>query len=289
MASCSSSPSNAAMQLQDLLGEWRDSMGNLVRVTVAESERFNQMGKLDVELLRSRSTGKPAIRLNVQELDHDKFQCGHFELKLDKSTVDKMVWVDMRIKGKVSVWERGRQRERARSRSRSRSRGTNRCRCGCIFIGKVALHCIDHVPRSVLHDISTPGAWTPLSMESFQILQQPSETKPSLEAYDQFLMKTSTTADLPQQQSPEDILHEERARLLARHSLMADSSEASQAKLHETMSSSTVQPKIARVGETDAADALSEAKAKLLIKLQGKFVPLAPKDPRVRHAPIGGA
>lgn len=159
--SSQASASNSALRLQDFLGEWRDSMGHQVRVAWARPG--NRAGELDVQLLRPRSDSRDPIRLNVKALGQGQFQCGHFELKLDDSSADKIVWSNKRANGKLSVWERGAPSGRARSRSRSPMQ--RRQRCGCVLTAKIALRCVDHLPllppRSVLQDIQTPGAWAP--------------------------------------------------------------------------------------------------------------------------------
>lgn len=250
-----------AVRLEDFVGEWRDSLGHEVRVRWAH--QGNLAGELDVQLIRFRSNNR--IRLNVKALGQGQFQCGHFKLKLDESSVEKIVWGDERIKGKVSVWER--QRQQGRSRSRSRSPNQRRRNCGCVFMGKVALRCIEHLPllppRSVLHDISTPGAWAPPATAP-QIAEKHSEVNRLLEAYDQSL--TDAAAELPQPQASPVALHEADANLLVNKCQM-------------------------QVAE--------EPEAKLLVpdmlaKPQGGHSSIAggPKDPRIRSAavaPTGGA
>lgn len=196
-----------AVRLEDFIGEWRDSLGNQVRVRWAH--QGNVAGELDVQLSKPRSINR--IRLNVKALGNGQFQCGHFKLKLDKSSVEKIVWGDERIRGKVSVWEREGHRGRSRSRSRSHSPNQRRRNCGCVMLGKVALRCIDHPPllppRSVLHDISTPGAWEPPTTAPEMNEQNP-EADRLLEAYDQSL--THVAAELPQPQaSPDALQHAE--------------------------------------------------------------------------------
>jgi len=169
------------LRLQDFLGEWRDSLGHEVRVRWAQ--HGNRAGELDVELLKPRSNTR-GIRLNVKALDQGRFQCGHFELKLDGSSTDKIIWADMRTKGKVSVWDREAQSDRSRSRSRSPEQ--NRQKCGCVLRGNLVLRCIQHLPllppRSVLHDISTPGAWAPPAMapRPAEAPRKPYEAPPAL-------------------------------------------------------------------------------------------------------------
>jgi len=151
----------SAMRLDDFIGQWRDTLGHEVHVRWAR--QGTRAGELDVELVKPRSNNR-SIRLNVKALGQGRFQCGHFDLKLDESSADKIVWSDMRTKGKVSVWDQ-KKTDTHRDRSRSRSSSRRQPKCGCVLMGKVMLRCNEHQPllppRSVLHDISTPGAWAP--------------------------------------------------------------------------------------------------------------------------------
>jgi len=254
---------NDAVRLEDFIGEWRDSLGHQVRVRWAQ--QGNLAGELDVQLIKSRSNS--GIRLNVKALGQGEFQCGHFKLKLDKSSVEKIVWGDMRIKGKVSVWER--DQGRSRSRSRSHSPSQRRRNCGCVFMGKVALRCIEHPPlsppRSVLHDISTPGAWAPPTTAP-EIVEKHSEADRLLEAYDQSL--THAAAELPKPGASPDVLHEAEANLLVKNCQMP------------------------AVGEAEAKLLVPDMLAKTQIGHSG-IAEGGPKDPRIRRvdvaAPTGGA
>jgi len=299
-SSCGSAP-NDAVRLEDFIGEWRDSLGN--QVCVRWAQQGNPAGELDVQLLRPGSTSRSdrgRIHLNVKALGQGQFQCGHFEMQLDKSSVEKIAWGNMRVKGRVSMWVREEQGHRTRSRSRSRSHSHSLSqrprKCGCVFMGKVALRCIEHLPplppRSVLHDVSTPEAWVPPAMAPMivekpseadrplaaelpqqqthpakapQTAEKHSETDPLLEAYDQSLTQAATAAESPQQASPET-LHEAKAKLLVK-----------------------------------LFPAVGEAEAKLLVpemlsNKQIRHSSIAPKggsrDPRMRRAgvaPTGGA
>lgn len=279
----------ATVRLEDFLGEWRDSLGHQVRVKW--SQQGSLAGELDVQLLRPRSNTR--VRLNVKALGQGQFQCGHFELKLDTSSVEKMVWGDKRIKGKVSIWER--EGSNGRTRSRSRSPIQRHQNCGCVFTRKVSLRCVDHqplmAPRSVLHDISTPGAWAPpanVLPVLPEIVEKDSEVDRLFEAYDKSLTHAATAPESTHPQAPQsspDELHEAKANLLAKHSQMpvADEAEVPHA----------------------SPDKLQEAKAKLLVKhfkvqAGGEALEGAPKDPRIRRwlekmvspevvAPTGGA
>lgn len=280
---------NDAVRLEDFIGEWRDSLGHQVRVRWAQ--QGNVAGELDVQLIRPRSNSR--VRLNVKALGEGQFQCGHFKLKLDKSSVEKIVWGDMRIKGKVSVWEREVHQGRPRSRSRSHSPSQRRRNCGCVFMGKVALRCIEHPPlsppRSVLHDISTPGAWAPpatapeiVETEADRLLEAKREygaqktleliqadrlleANRLLEAYDQSL--THSAAELPQPQASPDALHDAEANLLVKHAQMP------------------------AVGEAEAKLLVPDMLANSQIRHSG-IAEGGPKDPRLRRggvAPTGGA
>jgi len=284
-----------AVQLENFIGEWRDSMGHQVRVRWAQ--QGNAAGELDVVLLRPFSSSRNQIRLNIKALDQGKFQCGHFELELGKSSAEKIVWGDMRKKGKVSVWER--EEPGARSRSRSRSPSQRRRNCGCVFIGKVALRCIDHLPplppRSVLHDISTPGAWAPPDKVA-EIVERPSEADRLLEAYDESLTQAATAEELPQPEAPSDVLDEAKTTLLGKHFQTPDVGEAKAPELAHAATAAELPLSQA------SPDVLDEAKAKLLVKLEVPDMPSAPtpkkskdraRDPRLRRsgvvAPTGGA
>jgi len=174
-AAAAAAAAPAAVRLEDFIGKWRDSIGHQVSVTWARKGQSS--GELDVQLRRPHAGSRP-IHLNVKALGQSQFQCGHFELKLDESSTEKIVWGNTRNSGKDSVWQRDEHSDRARSRSRSSSQ--RRRNCGCVMMGKVALRCVDHPPllppRSVLHDISTPGAWAPPAKEP-EIAENRSETE----------------------------------------------------------------------------------------------------------------
>lgn len=261
----SSSAPNDALQLEDFIGKWRDSLGNQVRVGWAQ--QGNLTGELDVQLLRPHTNSRHRIHLNVKALGQGQFQCGHFQLKLDQSSVEKVVWGDMRIKGKVSVWERESDEDRTRSRSRSRS-PSQRKNCGCVLVGRVALRCFEHLPllppRSVLHEISTPGAWVPPSKVP-ETMEKESEADKLFEAYDQILTDVAAELQRPQTSS----LDEANAKLLAKHFEKPAVSEAEEKLVPDMLGNQQiVQSSIAPEG--------------------------GPKDPRIRRgvvvvAPTGGA
>lgn len=206
------SASNDAVQLESFLGEWRDSLGHRVHVAWAPK------GELDVQLLKPHSTRVDCrpISLKLKALGQGQFQCGHFELKLDKSSAEKIVWADVNVKGKQSIWERDVHRGRSRSRSQPRRV------CGCASTRKVVLRCVEHLPllppRSVLHDISTPGAWAPPG-NAPEITQRAEELEPVkveqlLEANDQSLAHAS---------SAEDVLQAANAKLTVKQVEVPDS------------------------------------------------------------------
>jgi len=245
-----------------------------------------------VELLRPRSNSRDRIRLNVKALGQGQFQCGHYVLQLDSSSAEKMVWDDMRNKGKVSIWERDAISDRSRNGSRSRSPNKRQPNCGCVFMGRVALRCVDHQPllppRSVLHDISTPGAWAPPAAAS-EIVEKQAEINLLSEAYDQTLEDATPAPESKLREAPQaspDGVHEAKASDLQKRPEI----------------------QVAREAEIPQAspDALEEAKAELLVKhfgspAAGKSSEGAPKDPRIRRwlqkimlpsqeiAPTGGA
>jgi len=168
------------LRLEDFIGQWRDTLGHEVHVKWAQ--QGNRAGELDVELMKPRSNNR-GIRLNVQALGQGRFQCGHFELKLEESSADKIVWGDMRrTNGRVSVWDQ-KKTDSGRARSRSRSSNRRQPKCGCVLWGKVMMRCNAHLPllppRSVLHDISTPGAWAPPAIPA-EAPEKPCEAPPAL-------------------------------------------------------------------------------------------------------------
>jgi len=96
-------PPSSSIELETLLGEWRDSMGN--RVYVEWSKVGGRHGQLDVLLTKLRG-GREPIRLNVKKLSPGRFSCGHYDLDMQRSHMRRMVWTDCRSHGKHSVWER---------------------------------------------------------------------------------------------------------------------------------------------------------------------------------------
>lgn len=298
----------AALRLEHFLGEWRDSMGHRVRVNWAHPS--NMAGELDVQLARPSSSSRHVIHLNVKALGDGKFQCGHFQLKIEQSSVDKIVWGDLRVKGKVSVWERREQKDEAGSRSQSRSRSPvlrRQVRC-CVWTSRCVLRCVDHRPRSVLEDISTPGAWAPPSWNTveaakdLEMAEKPLESDPYMEAYDQSLLQ-SGAEKLPDLEKSRDALPEDWPSC---------ESANGDAKAPETKQ----QPAAEGKAPERQSDELQKAKAKLLVdkfkmpaaEVEAKLMPVMfskpqtfhddsmdkdrPQDPRVRPAvvaPTGGA
>lgn len=271
----------AALRLEHFLGEWRDSMGHRVRVKWAHPG--NLAGELDVQLVRSSSSH--VIRLNVKALGDGKFQCGHFQLKLEQSSVDKIVWGNLRVKGKTSVWERREQKDEDEGRSQSRSRSPvqrRQVRC-CVWTSRCVLLCVEHRPRSVLEDISTPGAWAPPSWNTVEaakdveMVEKPLESDPYMEAYDQSLLSADGDAKAPETKQqpaaegnvPEanpDELQKAKAKLLV-HKFKMPAAEV-EAKLMPVMLSKP---------QTSHDENMDKAR---------------PQDPRVRPAvvaPTGGA
>lgn len=92
-----------AIELPTFLGLWRDTMGNEVQVDWARPG--SRGGQLDVILSKPRG-GREPIKLCVKAKGSGRFACGHYDLDTQKSTVDRIIWLDSRNKGKDSVWER---------------------------------------------------------------------------------------------------------------------------------------------------------------------------------------
>lgn len=92
-----------AVDLPAFLGRWRDTMGNEVQVDWARPG--SRGGQLDVTLSRPRG-GREPIKLCVKARGSGRFACGHYDLDTQKSTLDRIIWLDSRNKGKDSVWER---------------------------------------------------------------------------------------------------------------------------------------------------------------------------------------
>ncbi|CAK0818815.1 unnamed protein product [Prorocentrum cordatum] len=93
----------APVELPAFLGRWRDTMGNEVQVDWARPG--SRGGQLDVTLSRPRSSREP-IKLCVKARGSGRFACGHYDLDTQNSTLDRIIWLDTRNKGKDSVWER---------------------------------------------------------------------------------------------------------------------------------------------------------------------------------------
>eukprot|EP00933_Yihiella_yeosuensis_P064255 TRINITY_DN6761_c0_g1_i3.p1 TRINITY_DN6761_c0_g1~~TRINITY_DN6761_c0_g1_i3.p1 ORF type:complete len:587 (-),score=147.52 TRINITY_DN6761_c0_g1_i3:273-2033(-) len=113
------------VEIETFLGDWRDSLGNHVKVEWAKPG--SRGGQLNVELSRPRSNRDP-IRLDVKSVGRGRFACGHYDLDLDESNENRIVWLDVRNRGKNSVWTRqGSERrdrpDRPDRRGESRSGG----------------------------------------------------------------------------------------------------------------------------------------------------------------------
>jgi len=281
----------------------------------------NRAGELDVELVKPHCNNR-SIRLNVKALDQGRFQCGHFELKLDVSSPEKIVWADMRIRGKVSVWDQKRT-ESHRARSRSRSSSTRQPKCGCVMMGKVMLRCNEHQPmlppRSVLHDISTPGAWAPPAIPA-EAPVKPCKAPPALwigasqssppTVADAALFKISSKieelAEVPPSTSPEIVekLSEVDRLLEAYDESLTQGATAVELSQPQASSDELEQAKAKLlVKHSQAASVnfwgepkeqlqvkLGEAKAQLMVKhfnTSGGLSPPrgSPKDPRLRRTP----
>jgi len=306
-----------ALRLEDFLGEWHDSMGH--QVCVKWARQGNRAGELDVELQRHHSSNN-RIRLNVKDLGEGKFQCGHFELNLDKSSAKKIVWADKKIKGKVSVWDREDRADRARSRSRSPCQP--RQKCGCVVRGCVVLRCKEHQPllppRSVLHDIATPGAWVPpkateiiennceaneanealklaeresealeIAQKMYEVavarntVQTCSEVDRQLEAYDQSLTQAETATTKPKPGASSDALQDAKAKLLVKH-FQIPAAEAKEELLVPVMLASPQKRKSATISPFSPQP----------LAWKGRAPKGSPLDPRLRRrtsAPTGGA
>mmetsp|Transcript_89636 Transcript_89636/g.141508 ORF Transcript_89636/g.141508 Transcript_89636/m.141508 type:complete len:764 (-) Transcript_89636:102-2393(-) len=96
--------SSTPIELQTFLGRWRDSMRHDVVVQWARNEG-NRGGQLDV-LLSKPNSGRDPIRLNIRQRQDGRFECGHYDLDLDQSHSNQIVWRDLRSQGKVSYWDR---------------------------------------------------------------------------------------------------------------------------------------------------------------------------------------
>ncbi|CAE8637986.1 unnamed protein product, partial [Polarella glacialis] len=133
-----------AIELETFLGEWRDSLGNLVEVDWAKPG--SRGGQLNVLLSKPRSNRDP-IRLDVKSVGRGRFVCGHYDLDLEDSNTYRIVWADSRNRGKNSVWQReGAARESSRGGGdygrESRSGGSRASGSEASF-----------------HDTRPPGSW----------------------------------------------------------------------------------------------------------------------------------
>mmetsp|Transcript_51097 Transcript_51097/g.94544 ORF Transcript_51097/g.94544 Transcript_51097/m.94544 type:complete len:270 (+) Transcript_51097:101-910(+) len=89
--------------LDDFLGDWKDSMGNIVEVSHARAG--NRGGQLDVVLKKPRGNQDP-IRLNVKQHHDGHFTCGHYNLAESETRLDYIVWEDYRNVSRRSIWTR---------------------------------------------------------------------------------------------------------------------------------------------------------------------------------------
>lgn len=76
------------------------------RVEVSWARPENPGGQLEVLLFKR--TGRPdPVRLNVKQGRDGRFECGYYELNLNESHTDHIVWKDFSGRSaKVSIWER---------------------------------------------------------------------------------------------------------------------------------------------------------------------------------------
>jgi len=115
----------ARLRLEHFLGQWRDSRGNEVWVEPAPSlqeqgqpqqqstwqqqQRQQQSQQLyqqlKVQLTHSQGP-RPPIHLRLTQ-NNGKFTCGHFELCPDRSSRQQIFWVNIKDRGKPSIWQRG--------------------------------------------------------------------------------------------------------------------------------------------------------------------------------------
>jgi len=91
-------------RLEDLLGEWIDSMNNIVEV----AQRTIVSDRLSVKL--TRPNGNP-VQLEVKQTDNGSFTCSFFNMDTTKSSKTRLCWTDRRDPKKVSVWKRPQQAE----------------------------------------------------------------------------------------------------------------------------------------------------------------------------------
>lgn len=108
--------SKGPLLLDALLGRWYDSKGHNVQVSWAKP---GARGQLDVELWKSKTQNYwSPIKLSVKDLGDGHFNCGHFDMDVEKSTSSRIVWMDHRYAGQTSVWERERGQASAWERER---------------------------------------------------------------------------------------------------------------------------------------------------------------------------
>ena len=90
----------SCMDVDALLGEWRDSLGICICVG-----RIPGQNKLDVYF--SQPDGDPyPLRKSITSFASGGFKCGHYEVCVDASSHRHIVWVDCRNHSMISVWER---------------------------------------------------------------------------------------------------------------------------------------------------------------------------------------
>eukprot|EP00931_Biecheleriopsis_adriatica_P007372 TRINITY_DN108662_c0_g1_i1.p1 TRINITY_DN108662_c0_g1~~TRINITY_DN108662_c0_g1_i1.p1 ORF type:complete len:618 (+),score=150.85 TRINITY_DN108662_c0_g1_i1:78-1931(+) len=146
-----------AVELRTFLGEWRDSLGNTVNVEWAKPGQRG--GQLNVLLSKPRSNRDP-IKLDVKAIGRGRFVCGHYDLDLDESNEDRIVWADCRNRGKSSIWLReGVKRERSRSRSRSRGRSAR---------GLGGRHQLQPIAPQASYGLPSPAAYWAGAVPSWQ-------------------------------------------------------------------------------------------------------------------------
>lgn len=101
-------PAVKTLDLKSLVGSWSDSIKNHIQVDWASPTTCGSMNRgnqLIVQLIRPGSN-QNSVQLKVTQHDAGNFTCGHFDLDVGRSHDSRIVWVDRRSRGKVSVWER---------------------------------------------------------------------------------------------------------------------------------------------------------------------------------------
>jgi len=128
-----------ALELENFIGDWRDSMGNDVLVQWAKPG--SRGGQLDVQLSKARGGGN-VIKLNVKQLGDGRFTCGHYDCDASQTDVRRVTWVDHRNTQKRSIWDRAGEAPAAAAATR---------------VSPYDSH------SSSMGRAATPGAWTPPS------------------------------------------------------------------------------------------------------------------------------